>query len=42
MINEEEAKVVKMIFDLLVNKEYTLNKILDTLNNLGIETSTFK
>lgn len=42
IIDEEESKVVKMIYDLLVNKWYTLNKILDKLNSLDIETSTYK
>jgi len=42
MINQEEADIVKMIFNLLVNEKYTLNKIQDHLNNLSIETSTFK
>ena len=42
IINEEESQVVKIIFDLLANNWYTLNKILDTLNNLDFETSVYK
>ncbi len=42
VIDEEESKIVKMIFNLLVNKGYTLNKILDKLNALNVETSTYK
>ena len=42
IIKEDEAKIVKMIFDLLVNEKYTLNKILNKLNWLNIETSTYK
>ena len=37
-INEEEAKVVKEIFDMYVNKRYGANKIARILNERGLRT----
>ena len=37
-INEEEAKIVREIFDMYVNKRYGANKIAKILNDRGIRT----
>ena len=36
VINEEEAKVVRMIFDLFINQSYTMTRIAHHLNKIGI------
>ncbi|WP_373599454.1 recombinase family protein [Paraclostridium bifermentans] len=40
VIDEDNANIVKMIFDLYVNKHYGGNKIASHLNSLGLKTST--
>lgn len=37
-INEEEAKIVREIFDMYVNKRYGANKIAKILNDRGVKT----
>lgn len=42
VIDEEEAKIVKLIFDLSIDKGYGHNRIAKYLNDLGIKTKTGK
>lgn len=40
VIDEDKANIVKMIFNLYVNKHYGGNKIASHLNSLGLKTTT--